>query len=64
MLTDQGAYTHEHFEESWEGPAYDCYYGDSHIIVVDASGVICHTDVIDWDLMKWCDEMASLYSEN
>ena len=62
MLTDEGSYTHEHAEESFEdvgfssgpeligGPAYDGYYGDSHVLVIDASGCIVHSEPRDFAL--------------
>lgn len=62
LLTDQGAYIHEHYPDSFEdiggaesgpklvgGPAFDAYSGESHDFIVDESGKIVHVHLIDWE---------------
>lgn len=66
MLTDQGAYVHTHYPDSWEdigdaengpqvvgGPAYDEYSGDSDYFIIDPSGLIVAQMAIDWAFVRW-----------
>jgi hypothetical protein len=75
MLTDQGAYTHEHYPESFEdvgdaesgpqltgGPAYDRYAGESHEIIIDYSGMIRHCVEIDWNWERFLADAGELAS--
>lgn len=71
LLTDQGACIHTHHPESFEdtgdaesgpclegGPAYDEYTSDSHYMIVDQTGLFVHSQVIDWDMERFVDEMT------
>jgi hypothetical protein len=66
MLTDQGAFVHEHNPETFEdvgdaengpqlvgGPAFDCYEGDSHSLIIDHTGLIVFEQEIDWDEVRF-----------
>lgn len=70
MLTDQGAFVHEHIPDSFEdvgdaengpeligGPAFDRYSGDSHEFIVDGTGTIVASYPIDWDQERWFAQM-------
>jgi len=66
FLTDQGACVHLHHEAEHGGdaengpgkvfPAWDEYDSESHFIVIDDSGLIVHTEMIDWDLLAWLED--------
>jgi hypothetical protein len=65
LLTDQGACIHEHHEADFDDgdaengpgsdghPAWDEYTSESHFIVVDHTGLIVHSEPIDWALVTW-----------
>lgn len=66
MLTDQGAATHTYHPEDFEddgdaengphltgGPAWSEYTTESHMIVIDHTGLIVHQEVINWALERW-----------
>jgi hypothetical protein len=72
MLTDQGACSHEHEPDSFEddgdaesgpnligGPAYDRYTSESHSFIIDGTGSIVHSELIDWDMWRFCEGMAA-----
>lgn len=72
MLTDQGACSHEHEPDSFEdvgdaengpdlqgGPAYDRYWSESHEFIIDQSGTIVYSEVIDWGLWRFAESMLA-----
>lgn len=76
LLTDQGAYIHEHNPATWEddgdaengpclhgGPAFDRYSGDSHEFIVDSSGEIVCTMHIDWDEYRWFEALPDAHEQ-
>lgn len=77
FLTDQGAFIHTHhpedFEDTGDGesgphlsghPAYDEYAGESHTIFVDSTGLIQHSELIDWHWCNWVDQMIEERGED
>jgi hypothetical protein len=76
MLTDQGACSHEHQPDSWEdtgdaetgpilegGPAFDIYTSESHTFIIDATGTVVDSELIEWDMWRFCEEMAKVHNE-
>jgi hypothetical protein len=67
MLVSEGACSHEHVEAefddgdgengpgSWGHPAFDVYSSESHSLVIDDTGLIVNSEVIDWDFHLWTD---------
>jgi hypothetical protein len=75
MLTDEGSFVHTHFEAEVDdgdpenGPGmgfcdeFDMYEGESHDMVIDRSGLIVHSQVIDWAIVRFIEESERYYKE-
>jgi hypothetical protein len=76
LLTDQGAYVHTHFDDTFEdvgdaengpeltgGPAFDEYSGESHYLIIDHTTTFVHQQERDFAFEQLCAEWAEEWGD-